>query len=129
MHERGISAYEINPYGLCRIVQRLTYQGGLFGKRRANKAGGRYGNALVYYGNAVLPCKPVRNLYDIFGRLANKIVNGLSRLFRSPAHAGQQRQPHRHRSDIEMLSLNHIYSFQNFVGVKHLKRPIRRAWR
>ena len=120
MYERRITAQKVYAEFLRRPVERFAYQICLFGKGRRDKTCGRDRYALVDDGYAVFPRKIGGDPYDVFRLLADGIVNGCRGFLRRRTDAGEKRYPHSDRADIQMLPLDHVYSFQYVVLVKHI---------
>ena len=119
MHQRAVAADKIDAYFLGYFVHSLAY---LFiaAARRADKADGRDGNALVDDGYTVFGGNVVSRFHEISCKPLNLAVDLFRRALATVGYAIEKRDCHCDRAHVEVLTVYHFNRFVNFACVNHL---------
>ena len=130
MHQRAEAADEVDPHSLGCAVQRfgVLHRVGI-GRGAQQHGNGRYADALVDDGDAVLLADAVHNRDEIAREAGDLVVDLLARLVRVRVDAVQQTDTHRDGADIEILGGEHLDRFHNVAAVDdpHSAAPLNRV--
>ena len=130
MYQRTKAADEVDPHSLGCAVQRfgVLHRVGI-GRSAQQHGNGRYADALVDDGDAVLLADTVHNRDEIAREAGDLVVDLLARLVRVRVDAVQQADAHRDGADIEILSGEHLDRFHNVAAVDdpHSAAPLNRV--
>ena len=119
MHERRVTAEEVNPELHCSAIKRGADKSALFRKCCRNEGNRCDGNALVDDGNPIFPRERIRRRDKFFRLAANKIIDSLCRLLCRCADTGKERNTHGNRTDIKVLLFDHFNCFDNVKFAEH----------
>jgi hypothetical protein len=117
LHKRRKTANKVNTDIFGRAVKRLGKRDIVFRLRRGgDQRDGCDGNPLIDDGNAEFPL-------DLFSRCdqalciaADLVVDLFTRTLCASVRAGEERDAHRDRADIQMLLVDHTDRFQNIIA-------------
>ena len=121
MDERAVTADKVDADLFGYSVHSLAYFL-VTAARRADKADGRDGNALVDDGYAVLGGDVVARFHEVARKFFDLAVDFFRRTLFAVGYAIEQRDCHRDRAHVEVLAVYHFDRFVYFAGVDHLCR-------
>ena len=116
LHERREPSDEVHAAGLRRLVHRQRK--GHIVLRLAASGDERHrchGDALVDDRDTELALDGLAGFDEVFGLMADFIVNFLAAATRILARAVQKRNAHRDRADVQMLLVDHVDRVDNFL--------------
>ena len=116
LHERREPADEVHTAGLRRLVHRQR-KGHIVLRLAAsgNQSHRRHGDALVDDWDTELALDGLAGFDEVFGLMADFIVNFLAAATRILARAVQKRNAHRDRADVQMLLVDHVDRVNDFL--------------
>ncbi len=116
LHQCGVTAQEVNPHLVRRLIQPAGNGTGIC---LTNQAHRRHGDSLIHNGDSQFHFDGLAGLHQIAGHAANLIVNPLAALFPIPIGTVQQVNAQGNGADVEVFFLNHPHGLEDFAGFNH----------
>ena len=117
LHKRRKTANKVNTDIFGRAVKRLGKRDIVFRLRRGgDQRDGCDGNPLIDDGNAKFPLDLFSRCDQMLCIAADLVVDLFTRTLRAAVRAGEERDAHRDRADIQMLLVDHTDCFQNIIA-------------
>ena len=120
VHEGRVAAHEVDADLFARSVQRLGKIHGVSLRASTQQHGdGRYADALVDDGDAVLGADMLHGGHQIRRLGGDLVVDLLTGLFRVRVDAVQQADAHGHGAHIQVVLREHLDGFEDVAGIHH----------